>query len=181
MKENKLSSAFKGFIELDQVKGELEGFVNYVKSDLNDELKMVRPAMLVVAQSEEQALLFAQGAISILREEHLSSYYVIRPSFLWNRPISDEYDCVLVNDFDDKLTELNELERIIEEMIEKGVMDDLEDDDAEEVLRIIRPKTEEDREKEGILLIKTLNERGREVCYLDGGRGIRLKISRAEK
>lgn len=112
MKENKLSSAFKGFIELDQVKGELEGFVNYVKSDLNDELKMVRPAMLVVAQSEEQALLFAQGAISILREEHLSSYYVIRPSFLWNRPISDEYDCVLVNDFDDKLTELNELERI---------------------------------------------------------------------
>lgn len=112
MKENILSSAFKGFIELDQIKGDLEGFINYVKSDLNDELKMVRPAMLVVAQSEEQALLFAQGAISILREEHLSSYYVIRPSFLWNRPISDEYDCVLINDFDDKLTESNELERI---------------------------------------------------------------------
>ena len=79
------------------------------------------------------------------------------------------------------MEELDELERIIEEMIKKGVMDYLEDDDAEEVLRIIRPKTEEDREKEGILLIKTLNERGREVCYLDGGRGIRLKISRAEK
>ena len=79
------------------------------------------------------------------------------------------------------MEELNELERIIEEMIEKGVMDDLEDDDAEEVLRIIRPKTEEDREKEGILLMKTLDESGREVCYLDGGRGIRLKISRAEK
>ena len=79
------------------------------------------------------------------------------------------------------MEELNELERIIEEMIEKGVMDDLEDDDAEEVLRIIRPKTEEDREKEGILLIKTLDESGREVFYLDGGRGIRLKISRAEK
>ena len=78
------------------------------------------------------------------------------------------------------MEELDELERIIEEMIKKGVMDYLEDDDAEEVLRIIRPKTEEDREKEGILLIKTLNERGREVCYLDGGRGIRLKISRAE-
>ena len=79
------------------------------------------------------------------------------------------------------MEELNELERIIEEMTEKRVMDDLEDDDAEEVLRIIRPKTEEDREKEGILLIKTLDESGREVCYLDGGRGIRLKISRAEK
>ena len=78
------------------------------------------------------------------------------------------------------MEELNELERIIEEMIEKRVMDDLEDDDAEEVLRIIRPKTEEDREKEGILLIKTLDESGREVCYLDGGRGIRLKISHAE-
>lgn len=78
------------------------------------------------------------------------------------------------------MEELNELERIIEEMIKKGVMDYLEDDDAEEVLRIIRPKTEEDREKEGILLIKTLDECGREVCYLDGGRGIRLKISRAE-
>ena len=50
------------------------------------------------------------------------------------------------------MEELNELERIIEEMIEKGVMDDLEDGDAEEVLRIIRPKTEEDREKEGSLL-----------------------------
>lgn len=79
------------------------------------------------------------------------------------------------------MEELDELERIIEEMIKKGVMDYLEDDDAEEVLRIIRPKTEEDREKEGILLIKTLDECGREVCYLDGGRGIRLKISRAEK
>ena len=79
------------------------------------------------------------------------------------------------------MEELNELERIIEEMIKKGVMDYLEDDDAEEVLRIIRPKTEEDREKEGVLLIKTLDECGREVCYLDGGRGIRLKISRAEK
>ena len=79
------------------------------------------------------------------------------------------------------MEELNELERIVEEMIEKGVMDDLEDGDAEEVLRIIRPKTEEDREKEGILLIKTLDESGREVRYLDGGRGIRLKISRAEK
>ena len=56
----------------------------------------------------------------------------------------------------------------------------LVDDDGEEVLRIIRPKTEEDREKEGVLLIKTLDECGREVCYLDGGRGIRLKISRAE-
>lgn len=78
------------------------------------------------------------------------------------------------------MEELDELERIIEEMIKKGVMDYLEDDDAEEVLRIIRPKTEEDREKEGILLIKTLDECGREVCYLDGGRGIRLKISRAE-
>lgn len=78
------------------------------------------------------------------------------------------------------MEELNELERIIEEMIKKGVMDYLEDDDAEEVLRIIRPKTEEDREKEGVLLIKTLDECGREVCYLDGGRGIRLKISRAE-
>ena len=32
------------------------------------------------------------------------------------------------------MEELNELERIIEELIEKGVMDDLEDDDAEEVL-----------------------------------------------
>ena len=79
------------------------------------------------------------------------------------------------------MEELDELERIIEEMIKKGVMDYLEDDDAEEVLRIIRPKTEEDREKEGVLLIKTLDECGREVCYLDGGRGIRLKISRAEK
>ena len=78
------------------------------------------------------------------------------------------------------MEELNELERIIEEMIKKGVMDYLEDDDAEEVLRIIRPKTEEDREKEGVLLIKTLDNCGREVCYLDGGRGIRLKISRAE-
>ena len=78
------------------------------------------------------------------------------------------------------MEELNELERIIEEMIKKGVMDYLEDDDAEEVLRIIRPKTEEDREMEGVLLIKTLDECGREVCYLDGGRGIRLKISRAE-
>ena len=78
------------------------------------------------------------------------------------------------------MEELDELERIIEEMIKKGVMDYLEDDDAEEVVRIIRPKTEEDREKEGILLIKTLDECGREVCYLDGGRGIRLKISRAE-
>ena len=78
------------------------------------------------------------------------------------------------------MEELDELERIIEEMIKKGVMDYLEDDDAEELLRIIRPKTEEDREKEGILLIKTLDECGREVCYLDGGRGIRLKISRAE-
>ncbi|MDD6840020.1 MAG: hypothetical protein ACI4NB_09470 [Candidatus Ornithospirochaeta sp.] len=78
------------------------------------------------------------------------------------------------------MEELDELERIIEEMIKKGVMDYLEDDDAEEVLRIIRPKTEEDREKEGVLLIKTLDECGREVCYLDGGRGIRLKISRAE-
>ena len=78
------------------------------------------------------------------------------------------------------MEELNELERIIEEMIKKGVMDYLEDDDAEEVLRIIRPKTEEDREKEGVLLIKTLDECGREVCYLDEGRGIRLKISRAE-
>ena len=78
------------------------------------------------------------------------------------------------------MEELNELERIIEEMIKKGLMDYLEDDDAEEVLRIIRPKTEEDREKEGVLLIKTLDECGREVCYLDGGRGIRLKISRAE-
>ena len=78
------------------------------------------------------------------------------------------------------MEELDELERIIEEMIKKGIMDYLEDDDAEEVLRIIRPKTEEDREKEGVLLIKTLDECGREVCYLDGGRGIRLKISRAE-
>ena len=78
------------------------------------------------------------------------------------------------------MEELDELERIIEEMIKKGVMDYLEDDDAEEVLRIIRPKTEEDREKEGVLLIKTLDECGREVCYLDGGRGIRLKISLAE-
>ena len=78
------------------------------------------------------------------------------------------------------MEELDELERIIEELIKKGVMDYLEDDDAEEVLRIIRPKTEEDREKEGVLLIKTLDECGREVCYLDGGRGIRLKISRAE-
>ena len=78
------------------------------------------------------------------------------------------------------MEEVDELERIIEEMIKKGVMDYLEDDDAEEVLRIIRPKTEEDREKEGVLLIKTLDECGREVCYLDGGRGIRLKISRAE-
>ena len=78
------------------------------------------------------------------------------------------------------MEELDELERIIEEMIKKGVMDYLEDDEAEEVLRIIRPKTEEDREKEGVLLIKTLDECGREVCYLDGGRGIRLKISRAE-
>ena len=78
------------------------------------------------------------------------------------------------------MEELDELERIIEEMIKKGVIDYLEDDDAEEVLRIIRPKTEEDREKEGVLLIKTLDECGREVCYLDGGRGIRLKISRAE-
>ena len=55
------------------------------------------------------------------------------------------------------MEELDELERIIEEMIKKGVMDYLEDDDAEEVLRIIRPKTEEDREKEGVLLIKTLD------------------------
>ena len=78
------------------------------------------------------------------------------------------------------MEELDELERIIEEMIKKGVIDYLEDDDAEEVLKIIRPKTEEDREKEGVLLIKTLDECGREVCYLDGGRGIRLKISRAE-
>ena len=79
------------------------------------------------------------------------------------------------------MDELNELERIIEEMIKKGVIDYIEDNEAEEELRIIRPKTEEDREKEGILLIKTLDESGREVCYLDGGRGIRLKISRAEK
>ena len=76
---------------------------------------------------------------------------------------------------------LDELETMLENMIEHGLIDDMDEDDAKEVLRIVRPKTEEDREKEGILLIKTLDESGREVCYLDGGRGIRLKISRAEK
>ena len=76
---------------------------------------------------------------------------------------------------------LNELETMLENMIDHGLIDDMDEDDAKEVLRIVRPKTAEEREKEGISFIVTLDECGREVCYLDGGRGIRLKISRIDK
>ena len=40
---------------------------------------------------------------------------------------------------------LNELETMLENMIEHGLIDDMDEDDAKEVLRIIRPKTAEER------------------------------------
>lgn len=112
MKDNEWGLVFNGFIDMDPIEQELIGFINYVKNDLKDDLKKVYPTMLVVAQDEEQATLFAQGVANILKKEGLISYYVNRPSFLWDKPISDNFDCVLVNDFDDKSVDKNSLDII---------------------------------------------------------------------
>lgn len=117
MRENEWGLVFNGFIDMDPIEQELIGFINYVKNDLKDDLKKVYPTMLVVAQDEEQATLFAQSVANILKKEGLISYYVNRPSFLWDKPISDNFDCVLVNDFDDKSVDKNSLDIISKRIV----------------------------------------------------------------
>lgn len=125
MKENEWDLVFNGFIDMDPIEQELTGFINYVKNDLKDDLKKVYPTMLVVAQDEEQATLFAQGVANILKKEGLISYYVNRPSFLWDKPISDNFDCVLVNDFDDKSVDKNSLDIISKRIVRSPFNDRL--------------------------------------------------------
>lgn len=125
MKENEWDLVFNGFIDMDPIEQELTGFINYVKNDLKDDLKKVYPTMLVVAQDEEQATLFAQGVANILKKEGLISYYVNRPSFLWDKPISDNFDCVLVNDFDNKSVDKNSLDIISKRIVRSPFNDRL--------------------------------------------------------
>ena len=125
MKENEWGLVFNGFIDMDPIEQELTGFINYVKNDLKDDLKKVYPTMLVVAKDEEQATLFAQGVANILKKEGLISYYVNRPSFLWDKPISDNFDCVLVNDFDNKSVEKNSLDIISKRIVRSPFNDRL--------------------------------------------------------
>ncbi|RGJ70827.1 hypothetical protein DXD51_05380 [Eubacterium sp. TM05-53] len=125
MKENEWGLVFNGFIDMDPIEQELIGFINYVKNDLKDDLKKVYPTMLVVAQDEEQATLFAQGVANILKKEGLISYYVNRPSFLWDKPISDNFDCVLVNDFDNKSVDKNSLDIISKRIVRSPFNDRL--------------------------------------------------------
>ena len=125
MRENEWGLVFNGFIDMDPIEQELIGFINYVKNDLKDDLKKVYPTMLVVAQDEEQATLFAQGVANILKKEGLISYYVNRPSFLWDKPISDNFDCVLVNDFDNKSVDKNSLDIVSKRIVRSPFNDRL--------------------------------------------------------
>ena len=47
----------------------------------------------------------------------------------------------------------------------------------EEVLRILSHDNAKEREKEGIVFEERVDGMGKKVIYLDGGRGIRLKIT----
>lgn len=114
---------FEGFIKPESVIKELEEFIVYVKNDLGDDMKKVYPTMLVVAKDEEQAALFARGVAKILKEQKIISTYLNRPSFLWESAIGKEFDCVLVDDFDDRPATKVELERV-EKRVKKSAFDE---------------------------------------------------------
>ena len=123
MDVDSLNKVFEGFIKPESVMKELEEFIAYVKSDLEDDMKKVYPTMLVVAKDEEQAALFARGVAKCLKEENIISTYLNRPSFLWESAIGKEFDCVLVDDFDDRLATKVELDRV-EKRVKKSAFDE---------------------------------------------------------
>ena len=123
MDVDSLNKVFEGFIKPESVMKELEEFIAYVKSDLEDDMKKVYPTMLVVAKDEEQAALFARGVAKFLKEQKIISTYLNRPSFLWESAIGKEFDCVLVDDFDDRPATKVELDRV-EKRVKKSAFDE---------------------------------------------------------
>ena len=69
------------------------------------------------------------------------------------------------------------LEDLIKSVAEIIDVSDMDGSCAEEVLRILSAKTEDDRTREGILLVVEIGDDGKKCIYLDGMRGVRIKIS----
>ena len=74
------------------------------------------------------------------------------------------------------MEDFSEVEAILREIAKDGVFSGMMADDLEELIRLIKPRSKEERESEGITEMETLDGNGNKTKILDGGRGIRLRI-----
>ena len=65
----------------------------------------------------------------------------------------------------------------IKKKIAEGEFIDCENEDLNEIMRMISAETPEERQKEGIMYYEEVDGDGNKAVYLDGGRGIRLKLT----
>ena len=75
------------------------------------------------------------------------------------------------------MIDINGLKESINKKILDGELSNIDEETLEEVLRILSHDNAKEREKEGIVFEERVDGMGKKVIYLDGGRGIRLKIT----
>lgn len=75
------------------------------------------------------------------------------------------------------MLDINKIGTIIMKEIAKGALDGCDDESLDEVKRILGPKDGKERLEQGIIYVDCIDGMGNKSSYLDGGRGIRIKIS----
>lgn len=65
----------------------------------------------------------------------------------------------------------------IKKKIDEGELNECGSEDLNEIMRMISAETPEERQKEGIMYYEEVDGDGNKAVYLDGGRGIRLKLT----